>query len=292
MVKTVRADFDPDFTVQLKLWTYTTDALAYTFDLTEDITEDGSYYHTADILTNRYRSGLFIDGFVVQRSAIYIGPNENQTYRIGNWEGSIDVGPGAYYLAGTGAYIITATIKDSFNLPIENAYISLYRTGDQRHGKTNAAGQVVFNSDAVTWTSVSIVAQGYTFITSPLTIIGNVNLIYNGIPIIPILPPLVNQQVHVQAYVFDQYGQSENGVKIKSQMIVPSAISGVFDDSIAEFTSMNGIVTLTNLFQDAWYMIWRGKSKPMRYHVPVVAVGTTTINMDPLMGNDNIDPCL
>lgn len=291
-MKTIRADFDSGFAPTLKLWDNTTGALSYSFLLAESLpTEPGSYFKTETFITGRYRAGLEILGSIAQRSRIYVGPDENTIYHLGNWEGSIDVGAG-YYLAGVGAFVVTITIKDNLNVPIQNANVSLYRTGDQRHGVTNVNGQVVFNSDAVTWTNVAIVASGYTFAAASLTVTANTNVTYSGVPIVPILPPLTNQQVHVQAYVFNEYGVLENGVLVNTKMIQPSTLSGIFDKKKATFASIGGIVTLTNLFQGAWYDIWRGRSTPMKYYVPIVSAGTTTVNCDPILGDDELDPCL
>lgn len=110
------------------------------------------------------------------------------------------------------------------------------------------------------------------------------------IPIVPILPPLTNVQVHVQAYTFDEMGQLENGVVVYVKMVVASRLSAFFDSKIAQYTSVAGVVTLTNLFQDAWYEIWRGRSTPQRFHVPITT--DDIVEMDPILGNDETDPCL
>lgn len=292
MTKTVKADFDPGRSVSLKLWDFDTGVLVYNVALTEVVGEDGSYSRTDTFVTGKYRSGLIVGGFVVQRSVIYIGPNENQVYRIGNWEGTVDIGAGSYYLAGSGAYLVTITVKTDLNVVIQGAHVSLYRAGEQRHGTTNVSGIVQFRSDAVTWTDVVITAMNYVFAGASLVITANTSVTYNGTPSTPVLPPLADHQVHLQAYVFDQYGVLENGVKVKAQLIETPNFPGIFDDAIAEFTSINGIVTLTNMFQDGVYNIWRTKSKPMRYQVPIVAANVVVVEMDPLKGNDNTDPCL
>lgn len=291
MAKTILANFDSGFTLQLKLWNFNTGVLAYTLALSEIVAEDGAYTYTGTLNTGKYRCGLFVNGDLVQRGSIYIGPNEDTTYQIGNWEGSIDVGFGAYYLAGTGSYTITITVVDDEDNPIPNAYVSLYRSGEERHGLTDITGQVQFNSIAATWT-VSISALGFNFDTETLVVSSNTSVEYQGTPNTVVLPPLENYQVHVQAYVFDEYGQLESGVEINCQMVQPSNLSGVFDKKIATFTSVDGIVVLENLFQDAYYNIWRKRSTPQRYHVPIVEEGVTVVNCDPILGDDSTDPCL
>lgn len=286
-MKTVEADFDPGQVITLNLYPYGTDVLLYGVALAERVNDLGSYWITQAFLTGRYRSALIIGSDRVQRSRIYVGPNEDTTYHIGNWEGSVDIGQ--YYFAGTGAYTLTLTVVDNLLAPIEGAYVSLYRGGDQRHGLTNAAGQVIFFSNAVTWTDVSVVASGFTFVTAPIIVIANAAITYTGVVNSLILPPLAQEQVHVQSYVFNEFGQLENGVEVHTRMIQPSTLSGIYDKKKATYTSVVGVVTLTNLFQDAVYDIWRGQSTPMKYRVPITT--DAVIEGPPILGDDENDPC-
>ena len=98
-------------------------------------------------------------------------------------------------------------------------------------------------------------------------------------------------QVNVRACIFNEFGAQEDGVVINVKMVQPPPVAGgMFDNKVAQYTSVAGIVLLTNLFQDAWYDIWRGRSTPMRYHVPVTSA--SQIDIDPILGNDEADPCL
>jgi hypothetical protein len=104
------------------------------------------------------------------------------------------------------------------------------------------------------------------------------------------LPPISANQVNVQAMTFDEFGQLENGVLVSVKMILPSTLPGFFDSKIAVFTSVAGIVTLTNLFKGATYEMWRGRSTPIKFVVPITS--DLTINGIPVLGNDSTDSCL
>lgn len=293
MSVTIAADFDPGFGTDLVLLLYIpqSDTLGYTLPLTERINDIGSYVYTGEVVANRYRTALVLDGEVVQRGRIAVGTQQDTEYHVGNWEGSIDIGYGAYYLAGTGAYIVQIFIHDDQDQPVPNAIVSLYSGGFQRHGRTDENGLVQFNSDARIW-AVSILATGLNFGPETLNVAGNTTEVYNGTPFAADLPELGDYQVHVQGYTFDEYSQLEDGVEVNTQMISPSNLAAVFDDKVATYTSVDGIVILENLFQGAVYNIWRKNSKPIRFRVPVVSSGVTAINMPPLIGNDEDDPCL
>lgn len=92
--------------------------------------------------------------------------------------------------------------------------------------------------------------------------------------------PRVDVRAHVGA----------DGVVISVKMILPPPVGNIYDDTTQHFISSNNQVTLSQLFQNAWYDIWRGQSLPMRYHVPVTSA--TEVIIDPLLGNDETDPCL
>lgn len=97
--------------------------------------------------------------------------------------------------------------------------------------------------------------------------------------------------VDILMKTLNELGSDANGVVISVKMIYPPPNSvGIFDDKVKEFVSAGGEVVLSDLFQDAWYDIWRGSSPALRYHVPITS--ETVIQIAPFIGNDENDPCL
>lgn len=194
---------------------------------------------------------------------------------------------------GTGARTITPTVWGPGLTLIEDATIRFTKGLESYIGTTDAFGQVVsFNLNDGTWT-VAITANGLTF--SGATLIVNSDdtpsFTMSSNPMSGVLPPLTDLQVHLQAYVFNEYGQPENGITIKVRMVIPSPLSAFFDNKVANFVSAAGIVTITNVFKGASYDIWRGKSALLRFYVPIDAAGPI-IEIDPILGNDEVDDCI
>lgn len=193
---------------------------------------------------------------------------------------------------GTGARTVTPTVLSPTLAPVEGAKIRYTKGGETYLGTTDVNGQVVsFNLDDGSW-EVSITASGLKYNGTTEIVNGVETPIYEMELNTVVLPPLENYQVHVQAYVFDEFGQPEDGVEINVQMIQPSTLAGIFDKKVATFISVSGIVVFTNLFQGAAYNIWRGNSTPYRYYVPVVEEGVEVVDCDPILGDDEADPCV
>jgi len=97
--------------------------------------------------------------------------------------------------------------------------------------------------------------------------------------------------VNVRACVFNESGEADNSVRIHAKMINPPPSQGIFSNDIQTFVPSGGVVILSNLYQEAWYQIWRNRSAPVFYRVPVTL--KSQVDFDAvLLGNDELDQCL
>lgn len=246
-------------------WTTTTAALTglHTVVIREGTTIRARGFVNLDDTTNVHR----VD------SAPYIGNIASTIVNVG-------------LQAGEGAFALTIHLQDAGGAPIEAANVGIFRAGDARQGTTNASGDVVFNTNAVTWTTVSIVAIGFNFVTAPIVVVGNMTVTFVGASTGALPAPLSADQVHGIAYVYNEDGGLENGVSVYSQMILPPKTSGVYDSKVNVNISAGGIVTILNMFEDAVYLIWRGNntSGKIKYKVPITV--NSTVNLPPIVGKD------
>lgn len=97
--------------------------------------------------------------------------------------------------------------------------------------------------------------------------------------------------VNVRCCVFNQYGALEDGSTITVKLkLPPPNFSGIFDDAPAEYISSGGQVLFTNMFQGAYYYIYRGRSSGFTIYIPYTS--ESEIGIDPIFGNDSTDLCL
>jgi hypothetical protein len=79
--------------------------------------------------------------------------------------------------AGTGARVVTITVRAPDASPVQGATVRLSRTGESYSATTNVSGVAVLNVNDATWT-VSITAVGFTFTPVSLVVANNVSQTY------------------------------------------------------------------------------------------------------------------
>jgi len=256
--------------------------------LTADTQQPDKYWTTTNAGLNGLHTVVIKEGTTIRgRGYVILDDTTSVHYVVGEtFIGNIEATTvNIAQLAGTGAFVLTIEVLDENDDPIEGANVGIFRPGDSRQGSTDIDGKVYFNSNNVTWTSVAITAIGFTFATSPITVVGNMTVTFNGASSGALPAPLSSAQVHGIAFTYNEDGAAENGVIVYSQMVLPSTTSGVYDSRINESISSNGIVTILNMFQGAIYRIWRGKSvEPMKIKVPITA--NSSFNLPPILGMD------
>jgi len=113
----------------------------------------------------------------------------------------------------TGDYTLTITVTDAeTNDPIENAIVTLSRTGERGAASTDASGIAVVGLDAATWTWV-VRAAGYGIKTGTLVIADDDTLI---VELDSIVLPVTTEDNQVTAFYvcIDEEGNPESGVGV------------------------------------------------------------------------------
>ena len=124
----------------------------------------------------------------------------------------------------TGSSAVTITVTDGVN-PIENAYVKIYRTGEEGSGQTDANGEKVFATSNATYNLV-ITAAGYQGTTDSIIVSGTsaktITLTATSLPT-PSQPELCAVACYVQLN-----GQPVENATIRAQLVNSnSAIDGI-----------------------------------------------------------------
>jgi hypothetical protein len=113
----------------------------------------------------------------------------------------------------TGDYTLTVTVTDSdTSQPIENATVTLSRTGERGAELTNASGVAVVGLDAATWSYI-VRASGYESQTGTVVVSGDAALSVELDGIIA-TEPAVAPLCAVTLPIVDQYGVRIAGVSV------------------------------------------------------------------------------
>jgi hypothetical protein len=176
-----------------------------------------------------------------------------------NWNQSV-----AYFSipGSAGDHVLTVTVTDSTtDLPIQNATVTLTRTGQRAVETTNATGVATVGADAATWTYV-IRAAGYESRTGTVVISADQSLAVELDAII--LPTPSNPDMSVLTILcLDANGDPEQGVSIDIRIVtVPSgdlniAYKGAKQTALSD---ANGYATLQAI-KGAVYEYKRGKAE-------------------------------
>lgn len=162
--------------------------------------------------------------------------------------------------SGTGAYIVTLTVTDDSDDPVQGAVVRLSKTGEAYTATTSANGIAVFSLDAATWT-VAITAGGsYTFTPTSLVVSGDTNQTYaltDNSPSPPASPSLATG--YVDCYGLD--GAAEEGVEIEIELTSGPGTAGyALDKGTHTATSAaNGRATHSGFVRGATYRARRGE---------------------------------
>ncbi len=189
-------------------------------------------------------------------------------------------------LAGTGARSVTITVKDEppGPIPLEGAKVRVTKGAESYVRPTNISGQAAFSLDDGTWT-VAITLSGYSFTPTTLVVDGTeVVTYYMSLVSVPASDPgLVTGYYHC----YDKDGVIESGaiVQMKFHKSSGSGISG--DVSVRSETSgVDGLVSFTNLFTGADYMVRRGTDRPW-HRITIDADATTPYALPDVWGEED-----
>lgn len=193
-------------------------------------------------------------------------------------------------LSVSGPYQLRFEVKDAANVPIEDAQIALYRAGDFRWALTDANGVALINSEAVTWTTVSVTATGYQFTTTPITVVANATIPITGTAVNIPAPVPNSGKVTGTSIVYDLNGIPVVGAIAYAKMELNPVTVGIYSDLTRQATSIaGGAVYFENLFKGARYQFWIGNSDRFSYLIPSDAV--TPHELPSFIGNSIADPC-
>lgn len=185
---------------------------------------------------------------------------------------------------GTGARVVTITVRTSGAVPIQNATVRLTRTGETLTATTNVSGVAVFSADDATWT-VSITAAGYTFTPVSLVVDGTEAVTYTMTSTGSITPSVAPQTTGYWT-VYDKDGVLDPGAHVHIEVAqIPKTSTGIaVEDTSRQGTAdSNGVVSFTNMFPGVTYRVRiDGSSK---YHNITVPAGAgTTVALGSIWG--------
>ena len=180
---------------------------------------------------------------------------------------------------GTGARIVTITVRDSSAAPVQSATVRIYRAGETYAGVTNASGVATFSVDDATFT-VAITAAGFSFTPVSLVVSGNVSQTYTLTStggVTPSVAPLCTGYFTV----YDQNGVIQPNAQVSIQASAPPVGSTgiVMEDAVRTATADNqGIVQFANLIKGATYIVYRtGSLRKFSILVPANAGNTQAL---------------
>ena len=185
---------------------------------------------------------------------------------------------------GTGARIVTITVRDSSANPVEAATVRMYRAGETYAGVTNASGVTSFSLDDATFT-VAITATGFSFTPVSLVVSGNVSQTYTLTSTGGVTPSVTPRTTGFWTCL-SALGVAEPGAQVTIQASSPpSGSTGlVMEDAPRTATADNqGVVQFSNLTKGATYIVYRtGSSR--KYNVVVPANAGDSIALGSIVG--------
>jgi hypothetical protein len=179
-----------------------------------------------------------------------------------------DHGSGSYAVTGggSGAYLVTVTVTDQDDNPLENATVRLTQGINAFTDKSDVDGLASFNLDAATY-ALGVYKDGYQFTPSSIVVTGPDNFDAELTRIVPPVPGLPSQCV-CSIVTRDGHGAAQAGV------ILTFTLQGApFPDSYATgvmtaTSDVDGLLTV-NLRKGASYEGKRGPNgNPARFNVP------------------------
>jgi len=185
---------------------------------------------------------------------------------------------------GTGARIVTITVRDSSANPIEAATVRVYRAGETYAGVTNASGVTSFSLDDATFT-VAITAAGFSFTPVSLVVNANVSQTYTLTSTGGVTPSVAPRTTGYWT-VNDLNGVAQAGAQVTIQASSPpSGSTGlVMEDAPRTATADNqGVVQFNNLVKGATYIVYRtGSSR--KYNIVVPANAGDSVALGSIVG--------
>jgi hypothetical protein len=190
--------------------------------------------------------------------------------------GDIEGGGGGGGL--TGDYTLTVTVTDAdTSAPIENATVTLSRTGERGAELTNVNGVAVVGLDAATWSWI-VRAAGYESATGTVVVSGDQALSVELDGIVVETPSNPDSSV-LTVLCLDELGDPEPGVDIDIRIVtVPSGDTNIAYKGVKQTATsdVNGIASLQAI-KGAIYEYKRGKAEVWK-QVTIGSGATTNVS--------------
>jgi hypothetical protein len=221
-----------------------------------------------------------------QINATTAGANFNET--TDSLEAIRDRGDAAWITGatgqGSGARIVTITVRDSSASPVEAATVRVYRAGETYAGVTNASGVTSFSLDDATFT-VAITAAGFSFTPVSLVVSGNVSQTYTLTSTGGVTPSVAPRTTGFWT-VNDVNGVAQAGaqVTIQASSPPPGSTGLAMEDAPRTATADNqGVVQFNNLVKGATYIVYRtGSSR--KYNIVVPSTAGDSVALGSIVG--------
>jgi hypothetical protein len=221
-----------------------------------------------------------------QINATTAGANFNET--TDSLEAIRDRGDAAWITGatgqGSGARIVTITVRDSSASPVEAATVRVYRAGETYAGVTNASGVTSFSLDDATFT-VAITAAGFSFTPVSLVVSGNVSQTYTLTSTGGVTPSVAPRTTGFWT-VNDLNGvaQAAAQVTIQASSPPPGSTGLAMEDAPRTATADNqGVVQFNNLVKGATYIVYRtGSSR--KYNIVVPSTAGDSVALGSIVG--------
>jgi hypothetical protein len=221
-----------------------------------------------------------------QINATAAGANFNET--TDSLEAIRDRGDAAWITGatgqGSGARIVTITVRDSSASPVEAATVRVYRAGETYAGVTNASGVTSFSLDDATFT-VAITAAGFSFTPVSLVVSGNVSQTYTLTSTGGVTPSVAPRTTGFWT-VNDLNGVAQAGaqVTIQASSPPPGSTGLAMEDAPRTATADNqGVVQFNNLVKGATYIVYRtGSSR--KYNIVVPSTAGDSVALGSIVG--------
>lgn len=196
---------------------------------------------------------------------------------------TFDLGEGVIRLTGPNTINVTVTDDSVVGIPIENALVTISRTGYTQTNATNASGVIEpFKVVSATW-NITSVASGYTTYTADFAIAGNQNIEIemSELPVsVPSDPDICRLTIGFTTV---------HGVPIVGAVVTPVLIAApklvtsgyALNEATAETTDSEGRVVL-DLIQGITVRLdvdYNGKCYQIRVEVPNLASDTLELTV-------------
>jgi|694.fasta_scaffold01606_34 hypothetical protein len=185
---------------------------------------------------------------------------------------------------GSGARIVTITVRDASANPVEAATVRVYRAGETYAGVTNASGVTTFSLDDATFT-VAITAAGFSFTPVSLVVSGNVSQTYTLTSTGGVTPSVAPRTTGYWT-VFDLNGVAQAGAQVTIQASSPPTGSTgiVMEDAARTAAADNqGVIQFNNLVKGATYIVYRTGSL-RKYNILVPANAGDSVALGSIVG--------